>query len=235
VTAEVPVGLRYLADPPGIDRARTLPAAWYADDTFHRHELQRIFRSDWVCAGLADELPPRKGWSAISVGGLPVLLVRDAHGELRAFFNVCRHRASPLCDTGASGSGTVIRCPYHAWVYRLDGTLAKASGVGTPAGFDVADFGLKPVAIAHWRRTFWINVSDPAATFDPGPLGAAIDQFPIESFEIAVNETHVRRFNWKVLLENYSENYHTPFVHPQIDTAASEDYPMVSDGRVLYA
>ena len=108
-----------------------------------------MFRSDWVCAGLTDELPPPKGWSAISVGGLPVLLVRDADGELRAFLNVCRHRASPLCDTGATGSGTVIRCPYHAWVYRLDGTLAKASGVGTPDGFDVADFGLKPVAVAQ--------------------------------------------------------------------------------------
>jgi Rieske 2Fe-2S family protein len=129
----------------------------------------------------------------------------------------------------------VIRCPYHAWLYRLDGTLAKASGVGTPAGFDVADFGLKPVAVAQWRRTFWINVADPTTTFDPGPLAAAIDQFSIESFDIALSETHLRPFNWKVLLENYSENYHTPFVHPQIDTSAKEDYPMVSDGRVLYA
>ena len=235
MTAEVPVALRSIPDPPGIERARTLPAAWYADDTFHRHELQRVFRSDWVCAGITDELPPPKGWTAISVGGLPVLLVRDSDGELRAFLNVCRHRASPLCDTGATGSGSVIRCPYHAWLYRLDGTLAKASGVGTPAGFDVADFGLKPVAVAQWRRTFWINVADPSATFDLGPLAAAIDQFSIESFDIALRETHVRPFNWKVLLENYSENYHTPFVHPQIDTSAREDYPMVSDGRVLYA
>jgi Rieske 2Fe-2S family protein len=235
VNAELPVALRDIPDPRGIDRARTLPAAWYADDTFHRHELQRVFRSDWVCAGVTDELPPPKGWSAISVGGLPVLLVCDAEDELRAFLNVCRHRASPLCDTGATGSGTVIRCPYHAWVYRLDGTLAKASGVGTPDGFDVADFGLKAVGVARWRRTFWINVADPEATFDPGPLGAAIDQFPIESFDIALTETHLRPFNWKVLLENYSENYHTPFVHPQIDTSGREDYPMVSDGRVLYA
>lgn len=233
--ADAPVSLRHIPDPAGIDRARTLPAAWYADDTFHRHELQRVFRSDWVCAALTDELPPRKGWSAISVAGLPVLLVRDAGGDLRAFLNLCRHRASPLCDTGATGGGSVIRCPYHAWVYRLDGTLAKASGVGTPAGFDVGDFALKPVAVACWRRTVWINVADPSAVFDTGPLAAAIDQFPLESFELALSETHLRPFNWKVLLENYSENYHTPFVHPQIDTSAREDYPMVSEGRVLYA
>lgn len=239
VSEAVPVDigdrLRDIPDPPGIERARTLPAAWYADEAFHRHELQRVFRSDWVCAGLVDELPRAKGWSALSVGGLPVLLVRDAAGELRAFLNVCRHRASPLCETGESGSGTVISCPYHAWVYRLDGTLAKASGVGTPAGFDVADFGLKPVAVAIWRRTFWINVADPGASFEPGPLADAVAQFPIESFEIVVTESHVRPFNWKVLLENYSENYHTPFVHPQIDTSPREDYPMVGAGRVLYA
>jgi phenylpropionate dioxygenase-like ring-hydroxylating dioxygenase large terminal subunit len=235
VTSHVPKKLREIPDPPGIEHARTLPAAWYADETFHRHELQRVFRSDWVCAGLIDDLPVAKSWSAISVGGLPVLLVRDADGELRAFLNVCRHRASPLCETGAGGGGAVIRCPYHAWVYRLDGTLAKASGVGSPAGFDVADFGLKPVAVGTWRRTFWINVSDPSAALELGSLAEAIDQFPIESFEVAVHETHLRPFNWKVLLENYSENYHTPFVHPQIDTSPAEDYPMVSDGRVLYA
>jgi Rieske 2Fe-2S family protein len=227
--------VRQIPDPVGIERARTLPAAWYADETFHRHELQRVFRSDWVCGGVTDELPHVRSWRAITIGGLPVLLVRDAEGELRAFLDVCRHRAAPLCDVGESDSGAVIRCPYHAWVYRLDGSLAKASGVGAPEGFDVADYGLKPVAVAIWRRTFWINVVEPAAQFDPGPLAAAIDQVPIESFDLAVCESHVRPFNWKVLLENYSENYHTPFVHPEIDTSPREDYPMVSDGRVLYA
>ena len=235
MSADVHVGLRQIPNPVGIQRARTLPAAWYADEAFHRHELGCVFRSDWVCAGLTDELPVAKGWSALSVGGLPVLLVRDAAGGLRAFLNVCRHRASPLCEIGASGSGTVISCPYHAWVYRLDGSLAKASGVGTPEGFDVADFGLKPVAVAIWRRTFWVNVADPDATFEPGPLADAVEQFPIESFDVVVSESNLRRFNWKVLLENYSENYHTPFVHPEIDTSPREDYPMVSHGRVLYA
>ena len=107
--ADVPVALRHIPDPAGIERARTLPAAWYSDDTFHRHEVQRVFRSDWVCAGVTDDLPPARSWRAITVAGLPVLLVRDAEGQLRGFLNVCRHRASPLCDDGESGSGTVFR------------------------------------------------------------------------------------------------------------------------------
>jgi Rieske 2Fe-2S family protein len=235
VTADVPVTLRHIPDPPGITTARTLPAAWYADETFHRHELQRVYREGWVCVGVTDELPAAKQWAGIVVGGLPVLLVRDADGRLRGFLNVCRHRASPLCDEGATGEGSLIRCPYHAWIYRLDGSLAKASGVGSPEGFDTNDFGLKPVAVAQWRRTVWVNSGDASATLDLGPLAAATDAFPLESFETVMSESHVRPFNWKVLLENYSENYHTPFVHPEIDTSSSEDYPMVSDGPVLYA
>jgi phenylpropionate dioxygenase-like ring-hydroxylating dioxygenase large terminal subunit len=235
VSSDTPVTLRHIPDPPGITTARTLPAAWYADETFHRHELQRVFRSGWVCVGIADELPTPKQWSGVVVGGLPVLLVRDAEGVLRGFLNVCRHRGSPLCDTGTSDSGSVIRCPYHSWVYRLDGSLAKASGVGNPEGFDPAEFGLKRVAVAEWRRTVWVNTAHPDAELDLGPLSRAVDAFPIESFEHVLTESDERAFNWKVLLENYSENYHTPFVHPEIDTSSSEDYPMVSDGPVLYA
>ena len=229
------VELRAIPDPPGIRRARTLPASWYADPTFFEHERQRVFRSGWVCAGVVDEIPAPGAWTATLVGGIPVLIVRDRDGELRAFLNVCRHRASPLCDVGEHGSGPLLRCPYHAWLYRLDGSLAKAQGVGEPDGFDVAGYSLKRVGIATWRRLVFVHTGDPDAVLDLGPLAAAIDACPIESFEPARSESHVRPFNWKVLLENYSENYHTPFVHPEIDTSSSEDYPMVSDGPVLYA
>lgn len=232
---EVPIELRDIPDPAGIATARTLPAAWYADPAFFEHERQRVFRSGWMCAGVTDELPPPGAWLARTVGGVPILFVRDRSGELRAFLNVCRHRAAPLCDDGGADDGPLIRCPYHAWLYRHDGTLAKAQGVGHPEHFDVADHALKQVAIATWRRFVFTNVADPAATLDLGPLAAAVDACPMEAMEPVLAESNDRAFNWKVLLENYSENYHTPFVHPEIDTSSSEDYPMVSDGPVLYA
>jgi phenylpropionate dioxygenase-like ring-hydroxylating dioxygenase large terminal subunit len=235
VSAEPSATLRQIPDPPGITTARTLPAAWYADETFHRHELQRVFRTDWVCVGLVDELPGVKQWKAIDVGGLPVLLVRDGDEVLRGFLNVCRHRASPLCEPGETDGGSLIRCPYHSWLYRLDGSLARASGVGAPEGFDLADYSLKEVAVATWRRTVWVHAGDATATLELGPLADAVAAFEFDTFDLVLSESHVRPFNWKVLLENYSENYHTPFVHPEIDTSSSEDYPMVSNGRVLYA
>jgi phenylpropionate dioxygenase-like ring-hydroxylating dioxygenase large terminal subunit len=226
---------RHIPDPPGIGTARTLPAAWYASDQRWQAERRHVFGDDWVCVGVTDELPAAGAWTAVTVGGTPVLVVRDREGVVRAFLNVCRHRAAPLCDVGATGEGSLIRCPYHSWLYRLDGTLARASGVGEPDDFRLDEHSLREVAVHVWRRTVFVHLGAEPAAFDAGPLGAAIDAFPIEDFELELAEGHDRHFDWKVLLENYSENYHTPFVHPEIDTTSSEDYPMVSDGRVLYA
>jgi choline monooxygenase len=229
------MALREIVDPPGIRTATTLPAAAYASAEFHACERDAIFRRDWLCGGVIDEMPTAGAWTARTVAGTPVLFVRDKAEELRAFLNVCRHRASPLCEEGESHSSSLIRCPYHSWLYQLDGSLARASGVGEPDGFDVADYSLKPVRLAVWRRIVFVNLDPDAAALDLGPLAAAVDAYPLESMELALSETNERPFNWKVLLENYSENYHTPFIHPEIDTSAKEDYPMVSDGVVLYA
>ncbi|MDP2290676.1 MAG: aromatic ring-hydroxylating dioxygenase subunit alpha [Actinomycetota bacterium] len=232
---ERPLNVRPIDDPPGITSARTLPAAWYSSADHHERELQSVFRDEWVCVGDVDDMPAPGAWRAISVGGLPVLLVRDREGVLRGFVNVCRHRAAPLCEHGGEGSGAALSCPYHAWLYRLDGTLARAQGVGNPDDFDVADYSLKPVSVSQFRRWVWIHADQTAVAPDFGPLADAIDAFPLESMDVVLAETDERAFNWKVLLENYSENYHTPFIHPEIDTSNTHDYPMVSDGLVLYA
>ncbi|MEQ1699839.1 MAG: aromatic ring-hydroxylating dioxygenase subunit alpha [Ilumatobacteraceae bacterium] len=229
------MGVREIEDPQGIGRARTLPAAWYADAGHFEREQSAVWRGEWVCVGDTEELPAAGEWSTVEVGGLPVLLVCDREGVLRAFLNVCRHRGAPLCSPHGRGQGAAISCPYHAWLYRLDGSLARAHGVGEPDAFDPADHALKPVSVARWRRWVWINADQFAVAPDFGPLAAAVDAFPLEAMTIALSERDERPFNWKVLLENYSENYHTPFVHPEIDTTPTHDYPMVSDGRVLYA
>ena len=187
-----------------------------------------MFRSGWVCAGVTDELPGAGAWTAHrSVGGVPVLLVRDRDGALRAFLNVCRHRAAPLCDDGASGSGALIRCPYHAWLYRLDGSLAQGPGRGRarrvrPRRLLAEAGGGRHVAPLRVRQPR--PIAD--AEFDLGPLAAAVDACPAGGrSSSALTESDDRAFNWKVLLENYSENYHTPFVHPEIDTSSTRGLP----------
>ena len=227
--------VREIPDPEGIRQAHTLPATFYADPMHHDRELHGVWRREWVCVGDADDMPAIGAWKAVTAAGLPVLLVRDREGVLRAFLNVCRHRAAPLCDAGGQGHGAAVSCPYHAWLYRLDGTLVRAQGVGSPAGFDEADFSLKPVGLSAWRRWVFVHADPSAGALDLGPLAGAIGGYAVDGMHLVLREAHERLFNWKVLLENYSENYHTPFVHPEIDTSATHDYPMVSDGRVLYA
>ena len=117
--------VRRIDDPVGITTARTMPATWYSSTEHHQHEIEAIWRGEWVCVGDVDESPAPGAWRSITVGGLPVLLVRDREGVLRAFLNVCRHRAAPLCEHGAEGGGAALSCPYHAWLYRLDGSLAR--------------------------------------------------------------------------------------------------------------
>ena len=229
------MSIREISDPEGIRQARTLPASWYSSPYHHERELKQVWALQWTCVGDDVDMPTPGSWRAITVGRLPVLLIRDREGELRAFLNVCRHRASPLCEPDATGSGAALTCPYHAWLYGLDGSLKRAQGVGDPEGFDLANHSLYPVGLATWRRWVFIHPDAKAAPLEFGPLATTINAFPLEAMDIALAERDERSFNWKVLLENYSENYHTPFVHPEIDNSASHDYPMVSDGLVLYA
>ena len=212
-----------------LERARTLPGRWYADPTHHERELTAMFRRR-----LGRRRLRRRRRRARVVRGddrrrcCPVLVTRDDAGTLRAFLNVCRHRGSPLAD--GCGHARALSCPYHGWVYRLDGSLARAGGVGRPAGFDPADHGLRPVPGHDVRPVGLVNLDPAAAPFDPGPLAAGLEPYRLDEMELGERTRYERHFNWKVLLENYCENYHTPFIHSQLPTSGYE-YPIEWPGR----
>ena len=199
-------------------RATTLPRRWYGDPEHHRAEVDAVFATDGRASASPTtsqrlgRSPPRSSeasspWSS-----------RDAKGALHGFLNVCRHRGSPVAE--GCGTARVLQCPYHAWIYQLDGRLSKARGMADVPGFDVADSGLFPVQVATWSRFLFANPDLEAAPLDLGPLAGAIEPFAVEQMELGVTEHVVRSFNWKLLVENYSENFHTPFVHPQLEGAA---------------
>ena len=214
-------------------RAATLPARWYRDPDHHRTEIDAVYRHGWSCVGMADALAKPSSFMTALVGGeIPVVVTRDAHGGLHGFLNVCRHRGSPVAD--GSGDARVLQCPYHAWIYQLDGRLSKARGMADVPGFDLADSGLFPVQVATWSRFVFVNPDLEAEPLDLGPLAAAIDPLGMDTMEIGVSEHVVRSFNWKLLVENYSENFHTPFVHPQLEGAAW-DYVIDVDGMISLA
>jgi choline monooxygenase len=183
--------------------------------------------------GVVDDVARPASFMAVETGaGLPVVITRDADGVLHGLVNVCRHRGGPLAS--GCGAARALSCAYHAWVYRLDGSLARASGMEGAEGFDPANHHLYPVSVATWARFVFVHPDPAAPPLDLGPLAAAMDPHPVDGYELAVREQHEREFNWKVLVENYSENFHTPFVHPSL-IVADWDYPIATEGAIALA
>lgn len=215
-----------------LEAARTLPGRWYADPEHHARELEAIFHRSWIGVGCAEDVAAPGSYLATTAGLRPVLVTRDRDGLLHAFLNVCRHRGAPLAES--CGTARALSCPYHAWVYRLDGTLAQAGGVGCPDGFERSDFGLRPVQVTTFARSVMVNLDPHAPPFDPGPLARGLDPYRLEEMELGHRSSYERAFNWKVLLENYCENYHTPFVHAQLPVSGYE-YPIECAGPSVFA
>ena len=136
-----------------------------------------MFARPWVGVGVADDVAAPGSYLATTAGTVPVLVVRDDDGGLRAFLNVCRHRGSAT-RRAAAAPARALSCPYHAWVYRLDGTLARAGGVGEPEGSTPTTTGCSRSAVTTFARSVLVNLDPAAAPFDPGPLGAAPRSVP---------------------------------------------------------
>ena len=201
--------------------ARGLPAAAYTSEAFFALENERIFSDSWVFAGLAHELARPGDVVPVTVAGRPVLLVCDAKGEVRAFHNVCRHRCLKLVEK-AGNVGPAIQCPYHSWTYRLDGALHIAPYFGgrepgaVPAGFDRAEHGLVPVRVAIWHDWIFVDLNGAAPPLEEfvAPVEAHLEGLDLARMKHVVTvDLGAIAANWKLLMENFIEPYHVPFVH----------------------
>ncbi|HEX9486754.1 MAG TPA: Rieske (2Fe-2S) protein, partial [Gemmatimonadales bacterium] len=147
---------------------RTLPGRYYNAPEIWAEERERIFARRWVCVGRAAELAQPGDYTAKRVGGESVIVVRGQDGAVRAFYNVCRHRGTRLCETERGRLSETIQCPYHAWTYTLDGTLIGAPHMNEVAGFDKRDYPLHQVPLAEWEGFLFINLAQ-----EPEPLARA--------------------------------------------------------------
>lgn len=215
-----------------LERAHTLPAGWYTDPAVLAAERAAVFGRSWQCVGRTEQLAKSGEYLTADVGGEPVLVVRGDDGELRGFFNVCRHRAAPVLND-ESGCVGKLRCRYHGWTYDLAGRLK-----GTPEWDGVCDFdkqsnGLVPVGgVAEFGRWVWVSVATAARSvaeeFAPFPVIDPLtpNPSPLEGERDMV--WHARRSydlacNWKVYVDNYLDGgYHVNTVHPAL--AGAIDY-----------
>ena len=125
-----------------------LPAAAYRSEEVFAWEVEHLFDGSWVCVGRSADLPDAGDQAAVSAGTETILLVRGNDGALRAFFDTCRHRGHQLLQAGERVCRTTVMCPYHAWVYDLDGGLRGAPGF---TGLDRGQYGLHAVPVEEWH------------------------------------------------------------------------------------
>ena len=201
------------------DRSVTLPARAYTAPDVLEWEQGVFFDGSWVCAGRATDLPNPQDQRAVRVGSQGIVLVRGDDGELRGFFNACRHRGHELlpCDF-PTVSSRVIQCPYHAWTYGLDGSLRGAPRFSDVAGFDKQDYPLIPARIQEWHGWVFVNASGDAPPLPEhaGNLDGLLANYEIGRMFEAARHDYVVQANWKTITENYHECYHCPSIHPEL-------------------
>ncbi|HEY1224589.1 MAG TPA: SRPBCC family protein [Brevundimonas sp.] len=214
----------------------TLPARLYGCPDAWVRERTGVFGRAWLFLGHEAEASEPGDWIATDIAGHRLLMVRGADGALRAFHNVCRHRAGPLV-TGASGNcGKALTCAYHGWRYALDGRLRAATGFGASEGFDPREFGLFAVRLETWRGLAFVTLDAEAAPLADvvAPLEALLAERGLDIAKPALRRTHDLNCDWKVYAENYLEGYHIGAVHPVLaDELGGAEYRVRVEGDLV--
>ena len=199
-----------------IDGARTLPREYFTSPDILAQEMERIFVQRWICVGREDRIADPGEYFVQEIGKESVIVLHDRAGGYRAFYNVCRHRGTRLCEEHTGRFSETIQCPYHAWTYALDGRLIGAPSTGDIEGFNKSDWPLHPVAVASWEGFLFINLADRPERFEDAfePLLGRFSRFNIPNLKVHRTIEYDVHCNWKLLFQNYSECYHCGPVHP---------------------
>jgi glycine betaine catabolism A len=221
-------------------RPTTLPQTYFVSAAVFAEESEKIFSNHWLLVGHQSQIPGVGGYFVIEVAGESLIVIRDSRFEIRGFFNVCRHRGSRLKED-ACGHAPAIQCPYHAWTYGLDGRLIGAPHMDEVPGFDKADYSLRAVNLGLWEGFIFVNLADSGIRLRsqattrkaPGdfisleqwftPLDGKFSKWNLSILRPAKRIDYDVRANWKLIFENYSECYHCPGVHPQLQKVSPYD------------
>lgn len=199
----------------GLEEGWSIPSDWYTDPVRLADEQSRIFARSWQYAGRLEQLGQPGDFITTTAGTVPIVVVRDREGELRAFVNICPHRAHEVAK--GSGRRQTLQCGYHAWTFNLDGTLRAAPRSECEPKFDRSELNLLPAGVGVWGPLVFVN-ADP----DAEPFETALEDFAERAtemeFDLGEYTYHETRSydsecNWKVILDNATECYHCEPVH----------------------
>jgi choline monooxygenase len=193
--------------------ADTMPAFTYTSPEFYQREVERIWRKTWNFIGSADQIRNNGDYFTLNFAGVPIIVLRDHDGKIRAFANTCRHRGSELLE--GKGNCKLIVCPYHSWTYDLSGNLRGTPEMDKTLNFNKADYGLSSIAIDTWGNFLFINFDK-----NPEPLKKHLGNLPeklapyrLENMALARRKSFQMDCNWKLFVENAKESYHIGTVH----------------------
>jgi choline monooxygenase len=206
-----------------VARAQTLDASWYLDPQVYELEQERIFARTWQAVARLDELTKPGDYLSTEAAGEPLVLTRDQTGAIRAYYNVCPHRAGALAR--GKGNRKTLQCLYHGWTFGLNGELLRAPGMEGAEDFDKSCFGLRPVRAETWGPYIFVNLDDNAPSLasvwgDEFTRTTGID---FQGWQLVERCEYLINCNWKVYLDNYAEGYHVPMAHPGLNREMNLD------------
>jgi Rieske 2Fe-2S family protein len=202
----------------------TLSGAEYTSTAVYKEERERIWLGDWVCIGREEELPNPGDYIVRDLTGESIFLTRDEAGALHGFYNVCSHRGTKFLDDEPQAGHVrkAFTCPYHGWVYGLDGSLIGTPNVKENERFERRDYPLHGFPVETHSGFIFVNLT----TGTPRPLleqmgeGAEslsmFERFKLDELRVGVRIVYEVEANWKIVVENYNECLHCPTVHPEL-------------------
>ena len=192
----------------------SLGQRFYTDPLVYELEKERVIARNWIMAGHQSELPEPGEFKVFNLANESAIVVRGSNGELKAFANVCRHRGSLVC-LESHGHADKFSCPYHGWVYDIDGNLTAARSMAS--GFDPSEYGLNKVALEVIGGLIFVCFSDnpPGVESARREMAEPMGLFDFENLRVAAYKEYDIQANWKLAIENYEECYHCASSHPE--------------------
>jgi carnitine monooxygenase subunit len=210
-----------------------LPGWVYHDPEYHAVEMERVIRPAWQIVCHVSDIPNPGDYETIEYLGESIVVVRGADRQVRAFSNVCRHRAMKIVE----GAGCVKKlvCPYHAWTYELDGRLSGVPMRADYPALDMAENGLLTVDIELWHGFVFVRLDGdgPSVAEMMAPSEAEVAPYAIaDMVPIGKSSTRPRRVNWKNVGDNYSDNLHIPVAHDGLTRLFGKSYAISAHGWI---
>ena len=214
-------------------RSLSLRKEAYVEDRWHNVDLEAIISKTWQWVCHVEKVREPGSYMTIEIAGQPIAVVRDREGELRAFYNVCKHRAHELLS--GEGNTTRIMCPYHAWVYKLDGNLVRAPHTENLEGFEPKEICLDQVQVEEFCGFVYVNLdaNAPSLSEQSGDLETEIRHWApdIEKLTFGHRLTYDIKSNWKNVVDNFLECYHCPTAHKDFcDLVDMDTYKVTTHG-----